>query len=232
MAAKSSGQNGRDPDDRDAEQPEEPIIRNNRKVDPTTGKVRKPAKAAKEEATANASADSEADSDGGLIEAEGPDIETSLSDSDLGFLSGQVSAEELAAERERELKRVQAEFFNYRKAREANHELERDRTAGEIAKELLPVLDDLDRAEKHGDLVDGSPLAVIAAKIRGSVERLGMTPFGAAGEAFDPNLHEALFQQPSAEVEVDTIADVIETGYTIGSVLLRAARVVVAVPQE
>ena len=96
---------------------------------------------------------------------------------------------------------------------------------------LLPVLDDLDRAEKHGDLEGDAPFATIAAKLRGAVERLGLNAFGEVGEAFDPQRHEAIFQQPSDEVEVDTIADVVETGYMLGGTLLRAAKVVVKTPQ-
>jgi molecular chaperone GrpE len=206
---------------------DEPVIRDNRKVDPQTGKVRQPDSAGSGDAGAGAAASAPE-----FVEAEGPDVETSLSDSDLGFLSGQMSAEELAAERDAELKRVQAEFFNYRRAREASHVVERERTAGEVVKVLLPILDDLDRAEKHGDLVEGSPFTTIAAKLRGTVGKLGLVPFGEPGDVFDPNIHEALFQQPSTDVEVETIAEVIETGYHIGSSLLRAAKVVVAVPQD
>jgi len=168
--------------------------------------------------------------DSGFIEAEGPDIETSLSDADLSFLSGQTSADELAAERLADLQRVTAEYANYRKRTEANREIERERAVGEVVKVLLPVLDDLDRAEKHGDLEEGGPFAAIAAKLRANVERVGLKPFAAAGEEFDPQLHEAIFQQPSADVDTPTIADVVESGYYLGSTLLRAAKVVVAVP--
>ena len=94
------------------------------------------------------------------------------------------------------------------------------------------MLDDLDRAEKHGDLEGDAPFATIAAKLRGSVEKLGLVPFGAKGDAFDHNLHEAVFQQPSPDVETETVIDVVETGYLVGSTLLRAAKVVVAVPAE
>lgn len=177
-----------------------------------------------------------ANSDANFIEAEGPDVETSLTDADLSFLedastasSSTASDEVLAAERLADLQRVTAEYANYRKRTEANREIERERTVGEVVKVLLPVLDDLDRAEKHGDLGDG-PFASIAQKLRGGTERLGLKPFGAAGEAFDPQLHEAIFQQPSAEVEIETIADVVETGYYLGSTLLRAAKVVVSTP--
>ncbi|RFA10663.1 nucleotide exchange factor GrpE [Subtercola boreus] len=173
--------------------------------------------------------------DGAFVEAEGPDVETpsngSLNDDDLSFLDAVSSgqADDLAAERLGDLQRVTAEYANYRKRTEANREVERERTVGDVVKILLPVLDDLDRAEKHGDLADG-PFASIAGKLRTGVERLGLKPFGAAGEVFDPKEHEAIFQQPTAGVEVATIADVVETGYYLGSTLLRAAKVVVAVP--
>jgi molecular chaperone GrpE len=131
-----------------------------------------------------------------------------------------------------DLKRVTAEYANYRRRTEANREVERERVTGEVVKGLIPVLDDLDRAEKHGDLGADSPFATIAAKLRASVERLGLKPFGAVGEPFDPTVHEAIFQQPSAEVEVDTVGDVVETGYRLGSSLLRVAKVVVQVPSD
>ncbi|QJU55390.1 nucleotide exchange factor GrpE [Herbiconiux sp. KACC 21604] len=168
--------------------------------------------------------------DSSFIQAEGPDVETSLSDADLSFLSGQSSAEDLAAERLADLQRVTAEYANYRKRTEANREIERERAVGEVVKVLLPVLDDLDRAAKHGDLDEGGPFTAIATKLRSGTERVGLKPFAAAGEEFDPQIHEAIFQQPSDEVTTATIADVVESGYYLGSTLLRAAKVVVAVP--
>lgn len=130
-----------------------------------------------------------------------------------------------------DLKRVSAEYANYRKRTEANREVERERLTGDVIKVLLPVLDDIDRAEKHGDLEADTPFSAIAAKLRTSIAKLGLAPFGEKGEPFDHNLHEAIFQQPSPDVETETILDVVETGYTIGSTLLRAAKVVVAVPE-
>ncbi|MFB2557221.1 nucleotide exchange factor GrpE [Herbiconiux liangxiaofengii] len=165
-----------------------------------------------------------------FIQAEGPDIETSLSDADLSFLSGQSSSDELAAERLADLQRVTAEYANYRKRTEANREVEKERAVGDVVKHLIPVLDDLDRAAKHGDLEEGGPFTAIATKLRTSVERVGLKPFAAAGEEFDPQIHEAIFQQPTDDVTVATIADVVESGYYLGSTLLRAAKVVVAVP--
>jgi molecular chaperone GrpE len=204
---------------------EEPIIHDKRRIDPETGKVRQPGS---EEAASGAESDEANATEEGF---EGPDVETSLSDADLDFLSGQSDAEELAAERLADLQRVTAEYANYRKRTEANREVERERAMTGAVAVLLPVLDDLDLAEKHGDLEGDSAFATIAAKLRGAAEKLGLTSFGAAGEPFDHNLHEAIFQQPSADVESETIADVVQTGYMLGSTLVRAAKVVVAVPQ-
>ena len=131
-----------------------------------------------------------------------------------------------------DLKRVTAEYANYRKRTEKNREVERERVIGEVVKVLIPVLDDLDRAEKHGDLEGDKPFATIATKLRASVDRLGLTPFGAVGDPFDPTMHEAIFQQPSDDVDTDTVGDVVETGYHLGSTLLRAAKVVVQVPSD
>ncbi|MBN9180301.1 MAG: nucleotide exchange factor GrpE [Microbacterium sp.] len=131
-----------------------------------------------------------------------------------------------------DLKRLQAEYANYRRRTEEQREVEAERAQGAAAKGLLPVLDDLDRAEKHGDLVEGTPFFAIAEKIRAVVERMGVTTYGAAGEVFDPQQHEAIFQQPTPGVAEPTILEVVETGYRLGSVELRPAKVVVAVPAE
>ena len=71
-----------------------------------------------------------------------------------------------------DLKRLQAEYANYRRRTEEQRQVEIERAKGEAAKGLIPVLDDLARAEQHGDLVEGSPFAVIAEKVRAVVERL------------------------------------------------------------
>lgn len=170
----------------------------------------------------------------GLIEAEGPDVETSFSDEDLAFLaSGAVPPVESDPEAELlgDLKRVQAEFANYRKRVERDREANRELNIAEVVKLLLPVLDDLSLAETHGDLAEG-PMVVIVAKFRASLEKLGLTIVGEKGDVFDPHHHEALVQLPTAGVTVNTVADVIAPGYKLGERLLRAAKVAVAVPAE
>jgi len=131
-----------------------------------------------------------------------------------------------------DLKRLQAEYANYRRRTEEQREVEIDRAKGAVAKGLLPVLDDLDRAEKHGDLEEGTPFAAIADKLRGVAERMGLSTYGAAGETFDPQQHEAIFQAPTPGTVEPTILEVVEIGYRLGSVELRPAKVVVAVPAE
>ena len=167
--------------------------------------------------------------DDGLIEAEGPDVETSLSDTDLAFL--EQSADDLAAERLADLQRLQAEYVNYRNRVERDREASKQAAVADMAKSLLPILDDLDRAEAHGDLEEG-PMALIAQKFRTTVEKLGVTRVGVKDEPFDHNVHEAVVQIPTPDIEAMTVADVIEPGYQLGSRLLRPAKVVVAVPQE
>ncbi|MGA0567639.1 nucleotide exchange factor GrpE [Rathayibacter sp. KR2-224] len=234
----------------ESKEPEEPVIRDKRRIDPETGEVRRPDGDAPQVPEGSAEhgvegSDPSTRSAGSGSEAgleheqvvdtgegyEGPDVETSLSDADLDFLSGQSSAEDLAAERLADLQRVTAEYANYRKRTEANREAERERAVADTAKAILPVLDDLDRAEKHGDLEADTAFATIAGKLRAASEKLGLQPFGAPGEPFDHNVHEAIFQKTSPEVTEATVVEVVEVGYTLGSTLVRAAKVVVAVPE-
>lgn len=131
-----------------------------------------------------------------------------------------------------DLKRLQAEYANYRRRTEEQREREIERAKGEAVKGLLPVMDDLDRAVKHGDLVEGTAFAAIGDKVRAVAERLGVVSYGAAGEPFDPQQHEAIFQAPTPGVTEATILEVVEVGYRLGAIELRPAKVVVAVPAE
>ncbi|MDJ0311893.1 nucleotide exchange factor GrpE [Arthrobacter sp. H35-D1] len=135
-----------------------------------------------------------------------------------------------AAELKNDLLRLQAEYVNYRKR------VERDRAvAGQMAvigvlNSILPVIDDIDAARAHGDLTDG-PFAAIANKLEAALTTYGLEKINTTGVAFDPTVHEALIQQPSAEVEIDTVSQVLRNGYKSGERILRAAQVIVAVPE-
>lgn len=211
---------------------DEPIIRDKRRIDPETGEVRHPAADAEgapaEGAPAEGAPEGQVEpTDAGASEFEADDDVLTVDDI---LSAAQAEVREPSDEHLADLKRVTAEYANYRKRTEANREVERERAVGAAVAVLLPVLDDLDRAEKHGDLEGDAPFATIAAKLRAAVEKLGLTPFGEVGEPFDPQKHEAIFQQQSDEVETDTVADVVETGYLLGGTLLRAAKVVVKTP--
>lgn len=165
----------------------------------------------------------------GLASAEGPDVETSIDDADLSFLT--ENANDLAAERLADLQRLQAEYANYRKRVERDREANRVLAVAEVVTALLPVLDDIDRAEAHGDLVEG-PFQLIAQKLRTILDRTGMVRVGEKGDEFDHNVHEAIAQLPSADAKVMTVLDVHQVGYQLGDRLLRPAQVAVAVPLE
>ena len=170
-----------------------------------------------------------------FIAAEGPDVETSLSDADQAFLNGVGDLPDgtpAAPEPEHlaDLRRVTAEYANYRRRTEREREAIKDRATGDAARAFLPVLDDLDRAEAHGDLAEGGPLTAIAQKLRGAVAKLGIEAFGEKGELFDPHQHDAIFQRESPDVQKPTVSDVVERGYRIGDAVLRVAKVVVDTP--
>jgi len=190
---------------------EEPVVRDKRKIDPETGDVR-------EEAGS--------DSDG-LIEAEGPDVE--LSDADAALLA--EAERDLVGEYRDRAARAEAELKNFRTRVERDRVANREAVIAEVIRTLLPAIDDLDRAEAHGDLTEGSPLAIVAQKLRAGFDRYGLRHIGQVGEAFDPQVHEAIVQVPTAGVTSNTVADVIEPGYALGERLIRAAKVAVSVPE-
>ena len=146
---------------------------------------------------------------------------------DLVEETGPISKE---AELLNDLQRLQAEFVNYKARVERDRDQARTMAIAEAFRSLLPALDDLTRAEAHGDL-EGSPFAAVVTKIRNAGEKFGLKAFGAKGDKFDPELHNALVQTPSAEVTETIIADVVEPGYMIGERLLRPAMVAVNIPE-
>ena len=146
---------------------------------------------------------------------------------DLVEETGPISKE---AELLADLQRLQAEFVNYKARVERDRDQARNLAIAEAFRALLPALDDLTRAEAHGDL-EGSPFAAVVAKIRNAGDKVGLKAFGAKGDKFDPELHNALVQTPSAEVTETIIADVVEPGYMIGDRLLRPAMVAVNIPE-
>jgi molecular chaperone GrpE len=156
-------------------------------------------------------------------------VETeTLSEEDAALLD--LAAVDLVSEMRSDMLRAQAELVNFRTRVERDRVANRESVIAEVIRSLLPALDDLTRAEKHGDL-EGSPLELVAQKIRAAFERYGLRAVGEKGEVFDPHFHEAVVQLPTAGATEQTVADVIEPGYALGERLIRAAKVAVSVPE-
>jgi len=202
----------KDGSEKDESPKDEPIIRDKRRIDPETGDVREPAaEAASEEDAAPALAGELSPEDQALLDEAGRD---------------------LVADMRNDMLRAQAELVNFRQRVERDRAANREAVIAEVLRSLLPAIDDLSRAEAHGDLVEGSPLALVAQKLRASFEKYGLKQVGVKGEPFDPSIHEAVVQLPSPDATEQTVADVIEPGYILGERLVRAAKVAVSVPAE
>jgi molecular chaperone GrpE len=132
-------------------------------------------------------------------------------------------------ERVRDLQRVTAEYANYRKRVDRDRAAVAEQAIGMVATALLPILDDLDRAREHDDLV--GPSAAMAEQLSAALAKFGLTAFGEPGDAFDPTRHEAVAHQTSAEVTEPSCVAVMRRGYLLGDRLLRAALVAVADPE-
>lgn len=138
-----------------------------------------------------------------------------------------------AAERDQYLalaQRTQADFENYRKRVARDAVQAQERGVVKLAKELLPALDNLDRAIEAAE--DEDPLLagvrLVRSELSAALARLGIEAFAPLGEAFDPNLHEAVAQQPVEGAVSGAVAEVFQNGYRMGETIIRPARVLVA----
>jgi molecular chaperone GrpE len=128
-----------------------------------------------------------------------------------------------------DLQRLQAEFANYRKRIERDRSLASDLAISSVLFEFLAILDDLDRAESHGELSGG--FKAVAEQINATMTKLGLEKYGSAPEAFDPNIHEALLHETSSEVRETIVSKILQPGYKYKERILRPARVVVTDPE-
>jgi molecular chaperone GrpE len=205
-----------------SDRPPEPVIRDKRRLDPETGEVRQTQDAPRGEAEVADYSASEADPveqvEPAEAPAEGSDVHPDTT---------------LAAERLRDLQRLQAEYVNYKRRVDRDREVHRDVAVGSVIEAMLPVLDDIHLARQHGDL-EGGPFAAIADKLEGVLSKFGVVRFGEPGEAFDPMHHEALMHieaELAPGTETTTVVQVLQPGYRIGERVIRAARVAVADPE-
>jgi molecular chaperone GrpE len=136
-----------------------------------------------------------------------------------------TGSEAKVAELTADLQRVQADFTNYRRRALRDQQAAADRAKAAVVGQLLGVLDDLDRARKHGDLESG-PLKSVADKLLSALTGLGLTAFGEEGEDFDPVLHEAVQHEgDGADGSKPVIGTVMRQGYKLGDQVLRHALV-------
>jgi len=127
-----------------------------------------------------------------------------------------------------DLQRLQAEYANYRKRVERDRSLAHEMAIGAVLTELLALLDDVDRAEQHGELTGG--FKAVADQLNTITTRIGLEKYGTEGEAFDPQIHEALMHDTSADVAVPTASKILQPGYKYKERILRPARVSVTDP--
>jgi molecular chaperone GrpE len=177
------------------------IVRDRRKIDPETGEARPEPEP--EEAGPS-----------------GPSLGESIVDDAVEVTS---DLEKELAERTADLQRLHAEYANYRKRVERDREAVITSAKATVVSDLLPLLDDLERAEQHGDLTGA--FKAVADKLVGSLQRSGLEPFGKEGEPFDPSVHEAVQHSTSPEVAGPTVTTVLRRGYRFGDRTLRAALV-------
>jgi len=140
----------------------------------------------------------------------------------------QTSAEVALAERTADLQRLQAEYLNYKRRVDRECENARATAVASTLSALLPVLDDVARAREHEELTGG--FKAVAESLERTVTQLGLTAFGAAGDPFDPRIHEALMHSYSEDVEGPVCQTILQVGYQIGDRIVRPARVAVAEP--
>ena len=188
----------------DRSRPDDPdrvVIRDKRRIDPITGEPRHP----------------------------DPDPAADRATSAGPPLPGvSRSSEDELAERTADLQRLQAEFANYRKRVERDSKVASELAAGRVLADLLPVLDDIERAREHGDLTGA--FKAVADQLDTVLAKHGLVAFGEVGDRFDPARYEAVLHGESAAVTVPTATTVMRRGYEYRDRLLRAAMVGVTDP--
>ena len=180
-------------------------VHDKRRIDPDTYEVRQPSAG---EPQSQGDQVSDIDAEASLIEGEVGGIEAKI------------------AELTTDLQRVHAEYANYRMRVDRDREVNRQMAIGSVFVELLPILDDIERAREHGELTGA--YKTMGESLESTLTKLGLEKFGVANEPFDPNMHEALASEEVEGVTEPTVIAVFQPGYRQGERILRAARVSVA----
>ena len=192
------------------------IVRDKRRIDPVTGQVRVPpaGEASEQPAGGDVHLEEGRPQEGGRSPAGVP-----AGPAELDALQAQLE------ERTGDLQRISAEYSNYRRRVDRDRQLVISIAKAQLATQLLTVLDDIERAEQHGDL--SGVFKAVADKLVAALQAQGLEPFGAVGDGFNPDMHEAVHHSTSPDVYTPTVTAVLRRGYRFGERVLRPAMVAV-----
>ena len=210
----------------DREEQPRVVIRDKRRIDPVTGEVRVPAGEQPAGTPPGGRSGQTANTGEQMSEHETPVVDEPAAEP-VGSSGGDLDKQ--LAERTEDLQRVTAEYANYRRRVDRDRSLVVDQAAERFALQLFPIVDDIERARDHGDLTGA--FKVVAERVLGLLDGLGVAAFGVAGDPFDPSLHEAVIHDTSADVKVPTATTVLRQGYRRGDRVLRTAMVAVTDPE-
>ena len=186
------------------------VIRDKRRIDPVTGEVRVPP-AGEQPA-------------GGGVHVDEHDFSENAAA--VGGASAELDALQAQLdERTGDLQRISAEYSNYRRRVERDRQLVIETAKAQVVTQLLTVVDDIERAQEHGDL--SGAFKAVADKVVAALQAQGLEPFGAIGDGFDPDVHEAVQHGTSPDVDKPTVTAVLRLGYRFGDRVLRPAMVAV-----
>lgn len=187
-------------DSRDQEEPRI-VVRDKRRIDPESGEVRPGAASAA---------------------PAGDPVSAPAESAEVVVLRAALD------ERTGDLQRLKAEFDNYRKRVDRDRIALAEQAQGAVLGQLVPVLDDIDRARAHEEVAGA--FKVVADALDAAVAKVGLMRFGDEGDPFDPALHEAVMHSESPDVDGPTCVSVLRAGYQFRDRLLRPAMVAVAEP--
>ncbi len=128
-----------------------------------------------------------------------------------------------------DLQRLQADFQNYRKRVDKERIESTEVVTGLVLSQFLGILDDIDRAQEHGELSGG--FKAVADQLSATTAKLGLVKFVAVGDSFDPHIHEALMHETSSSVIHTQVTKVLRPGYKFKERILRPAQVIVTDPE-
>ena len=164
------------------------------------------------------------------VEPTGPEsAEQALSDAVAEAISDVVAVDPITV-LTNDLQRLQADFQNYRKRIDKERSESTEIVTSLVLAQFLGALDDIDRAEEHGELSGG--FKAVADQLIATTTKLGLSKFAEIGSAFDPNIHEALMHDTSPDVSNTQVTKVLRPGYKFKERILRPAQVIVTDPEQ